>query len=520
MASPAPGREQVCFGVYVADLRTGELRKHGLRIPLQERPFQVLAALLERPGEVVTRDELREHLWPPGVYVDFDHSISSAINKLRAALNDSAKHPHFIETVGRRGYRFLYPVTYRTEAEEQEPLLPAPETPTQTVVLPHRRWRIWLAGIAAVISLAILSGSLWRYRRAVAEKPIRSIAVLPLRNLSNDPEQEYFSEGLTDELITRLASLPGLLVISRASTLEYGNTRKSRLRIAQELHVDALVEGSVLRSGNRVRINVSLIDAGTDRLFWTSSYEREHRDILELQNDVARDIAQSIRLNLNPADRRRLARSQPLDPEAHEDYLRGRFHWSRRTAPELKAAVRYFDSAIARDPNYARAYAGLADAYALISSYHFAPAMEAIPKARVAALKALQLNNDLAEAHTSLALIHENYDYDWKNAEKEFRRAIDLDPNYATAHQWYAEMLAFQGRFEQALDESTRALQLDPRSLIIATDRAAIFYFARQYDRAIEELRAVQAVDPSFEQAHIIIGAYIQKKCFRRPWLT
>lgn len=511
MATPAPEGVLVHFGVYTADLRSGELRKQGIPVPLQDRPFQILAALLERPGEVVTREELRQRLWPAGVYVDFDHSISSAINKLRNALNDSATHPRYIETVGRHGYRFVYPI----RSNPLPPPGPADGVQELSAAIPAtNRLRVWvIAGLAAVI-VAIAIAGLVQIRRAGAARPVRSIAVLPLRNLSSDPAQEYFSEGLTDELITELASLPGLQVISRTSAMHYKDTRKTLPEIARELHVDAVLEGSVLRSGNRVRIIAELVEGATDRHLWAHSYERDQRDILNLQNEVARDIAENIHLTLEPAERQRLAASRPLNPAVHDLYLRGRYFWNKRTASGLKQATEYFQQAIAEDPEYARAYAGLADSYALMSTWALGIPTELMPKARNAALRALELDERLAEAYTSLALIYESYDYNWDAAEREFHRAIELDPNYATAHHWYAEFLAFQGRFEEASAESDRARRLDPLSLIIASDHGVLLLFSRQYDRAIAQFRAVQAVDPNFPRARMIIPAYVEKGMF------
>lgn len=504
LAEPKPKYQ---FGAFTVDAYTCELRKQGARIKLQERPFQLLLTLVERPGELVTREELRQRLWPDGTFVDFDHSISSAVNKLRAALNDSARHPHYIETAGRRGYRFLYPVT-----------LTKPSAVARPTVAEEAERHGHRGLIAAVVTAALLIAAVGVY--LVVRKPtsgvaaIRSIVVLPLKNLSSDPEQEFFSEGLTDELITRLASLPGLRVISRTSAMQYKDSAKPLPAIARELNVDAVVEGSVLRAGDRVRITAQLIDGRTDQHLWAESYERDQRDVLTLQNEVTREIADKIKLTVDPAARERLAAAKPVDPVAHEEYLRGRHSWSLRTIQGFQQAIAHFQAAIARDPGYARAYAGLADCYGLMSGYTLAPQSEYIPKARAAALKALELDPGLAEAHTSLALIAENYDWDWQTAEREYRRAIELDPNYATAHHWYAECLSFLGRFDEAQAEIERAHQLDPLSLIIEADHAAIFYYARQYDRAIQQFLSVQARDPLFPRAHMISMAYVQKGMF------
>ena len=509
-ASPEP-IARFHFGEFSVDPGTGQLSKHGIRVKLQERPLQFLLALVERPGEVVTREELRQRLWPDGTFVDFDHSISSALNRLRSALGDSAAQPRYIETVGRRGYRFLYPVS------KSPPDRPA--TPQLGSVSPRtlpRYLRVALpVGLTLVVLTATLALPVRRPAPSDRSEPIRALVVLPLTNLSSDPEQEYFSEGLTDELVTHLASLEGLRVISRASAMQYKNSRKPLRTIARELNVDAVLEGSVLKADGRVRITARLVEAATDHHVWAKSYERDHRDILDLQNEVTRDIAENIKLNLTAATRRRLAASRPIEPEAHEDCLRGRFYLARRRTSEVKKAVVYFEKAIARDPLYARAYAGLADSYSVIRAYNLAPPSESIRHARAAALKALELDEGLAEAHTSLGLIAQIYDWDWQAAEQQYRRAIQLDPNYATAHHRYAELLAYRGRFDEAFVRIERARQLDPLSLIIATDRGEILYLSRDYDRAIAQVRSVLEMEPNFLQAHYILAfSLVQKGLF------
>jgi TolB-like protein/DNA-binding winged helix-turn-helix (wHTH) protein/Tfp pilus assembly protein PilF len=496
------------FAGFALDVGTGELSRDGARVRLQERPFQLLVALVERPGEVVTREELRHRLWPDGTFVDFDHSISSAINKLRSALGDSATQPRYVETVGRRGYRFLYPVS--TVVAGSAPLITGvPQT------LPRFRQMAVLVALALVVLAAIGALMLSGPVPAQSTGAIRAIVVLPLQNLSSDPEQEYFSEGLTEELLTHLAALEGLRVISRASAMQYKDTRKPLGAIAKELNVDAVVEGSVQRSDGRVRVTARLVEAATDRHVWAKSYEREHRDILDLQNEITRDIAENIKLSLTPTVRQRLAVSHPIEPEAHENYLRGRFYWSKRRPADLEKAVLYFEQAIGRDPQYARAYAGLADSYSVMRAYNLAPQDDSIRQARAAAVKALELDEGLAEAHASLGLIALIYDWDWRAAEKEYRRAIELDPNYATAHHWYAELLAYRGRFDEALAEIELARQLDPLSLIVATDRGEILYLSRDYDRAIAQARSVLEMDPHFLQAHyILVFSLVEKGSF------
>jgi len=506
-AQPDPV-QRIEFAGFALDVGAGELSKNGSLVRLQDRPFQLLVALVERRGEVVTREDLRQRLWPDGTFVDFDHSISSAINKLRRALGDSAAQPRYVETVGRRGYRFLYPVSIAETAS-------APAVSRAPRVLP-RYARVGLSVALALVVLAA-TGALMIRRPESGDSTgtIRAIAVLPLKNLSSDPEQEYFSEGLTEELLTHMASLEGLRVISRASAMQYKDTRKPLSTIARELNVDAVVEGSVQRSDGRVRVTARLVEVASDRHVWAKSYEREHRDILVLQNEITRDIAENIKLSLTSAARQRLAVSRPIEPEAHENYLRGRFYWAKRRPADLEKAILYFQRAIDRDPQYARAYAGVADSYSVMRAYNLARQDESIRQARAAALRALELDEGLAEAHTSLGLIALIYEWDWRTAEQQYRRAIQLDPNYATAHHWYAELLAYRGRFDEALAEIEVARQLDPLSLIVATDRGEILYLSRDYDRAIAQARGVLEMDPHFLQAHyILVFSLVEKRLF------
>jgi TolB-like protein/DNA-binding winged helix-turn-helix (wHTH) protein/tetratricopeptide (TPR) repeat protein len=517
MAHPATSLGHYQFGVYTVDLRACELRKHGVRIKVQERPLQVLLVLLERPGEVVTRDELKRRLWAEGTFVDFDHGISSAVNKLRAALNDSAQHPVYVETLGRQGYRFIYPVAPHLSPLRVVEDRSATPADSKVIELAPARARVirWMAAVitALVVVSAIASALLLRNRNAAPpDTAIRSLAVLPLQNLSSDPEQEYFSEGLTEELTARLASLEGVRVISRTSAMQYKGSNKPLPEIARELHVDAIIEGSVLRVGSRVRITAQLIHAADDRHIWAESYERDQSDVLAMQDAVARAIADSIKVTLAGPQGQLAAAAAPVDSAAHEAYLRGRFYLAKRTVGDLDTAVGYFQQAVARDPHYALAFAGLADGNALLSVYTYQEESNYIEKARAAAHQALELDPRLAEAHTALAVIAQNYDLDWQTAETEYREAIRLDPNYATAHHWYAEMLSFQGRFPEAYTEIDRAEQLDPLSLIMQTDHGAILFYDRKYDAAEEKLRGVIARDPTFGRAHGLLQNVLEEQ--------
>jgi TolB-like protein/DNA-binding winged helix-turn-helix (wHTH) protein len=477
----------VRFGTYEVSLQSGEVRKAGLRIRVQQQPMKLLEILLEHPSEVVTREELRSRVWPDESFGDFDQALNIAIGKLRSALGDSAENPRFIETLPKRGYRFIADVSIvnaeaqtNKQPESATGVLPGVERETESghklhdaglAVAPKRRlWptRRVVVALALVLSLPILA--LWLFRsRGHAPTGIRSLAVLPLDNLSGDASQNYFADGMTDELITDLAQISALRVISRTSVMAYKGARKPLPQIARELNVDAVVEGTVLRSGDQVRITAQLIEASTDKHLWSQSYAGELRDTLSLQNRVAGAIADQIRINLTPQEQATLKNVKVVNPEAYESYLKGRYFWNKRTADGLKAALAYFKQAIEEDPKYAQAYSGLADTYALLGDWEYgvlAP-NEAYPKAKAAAIKALELDNTLSEAHTSLAFSLDVFDWDWESAEREFRRAIELNPGYATAHHWYAWHLSEMGRNSEAVAEMRKAENLDPLSLII-----------------------------------------------------
>lgn len=530
MAQPAAIRCQIQFGPFTADLRTRELLKYGIHVKLQDRPFDILVMLLEHPGEIVTREEMRARLWPDGTFVDFDNNISSAIGKLRAALGDSAAEPRYIETVG-RGYRFLAdvklipaPVSSLPESAAAGPELISAGTtvaPAAGAPVPRRPW-IRPAVLACLVASAAAIGY-WQWSwsqvssRAVPGRMM--LAVLPFANLTGEAGQDYFSEGLTEEMITQLGRLdPQLLgVIARTSVMRYKDSRVSLPQIGAELGVQYVLEGSVRRQADHVRITAQLIRVRDQTHIWAREYDRELKDLLAVQTEIAEEIGGEIEVDLGARQSKHAAVQRSLSPQelqAYDLYLKGEYFLAKRTVPDLQKATDFLQQATARDPHYARAYAGLADSYALLGGYSAAPQTEFIAKARAAALRALDLDNRLPDAHTALALIVQNYDWDWQAAEKEFHRAIELDPNYVTAHHWYGEHLMWRGRFDEALQESERARQLDPLSLIIASDNGAILYFARQYDRAIEKWRSVREMDPDFLRAHLIIAAYIEKGMF------
>jgi TolB-like protein/DNA-binding winged helix-turn-helix (wHTH) protein/Flp pilus assembly protein TadD len=522
----------VRFGTYEVSLQSGEVRKAGLRIRVQQQPLKLLEILLEHPGEVVTREELRSRVWPSESFGDFDQALNIAIGKLRSALGDSAENPRFIETLPKRGYRFVADVSVvDTDArpKRQEPVagdLPATDPGHKiegagSAVVPKRRlmptrWVIGALALVSIISLAILS--VWLFRsRAPAPTGIRSIAVLPLENLSGDASQSYFADGMTDELITDLAQISALRVISRTSVMVYKGARQPLPQIARELNVDAVVEGTVLRSGDQVRITAQLIEASTDKHLWSQSYEGELRDTLALQNRVASAIADQIRINLTPREQAALKNAKVLNPEAYESYLKGRYFWNKRTRDGLKVALAYFKQAIEEDPTYAQAYSGLSDTYALLGDWQYAvmPPKEAFPKAKAAAIKALELDNSLGEAHNSLAFVLDGFDWDFDAAGKEFQRAIELSPGYATAHHWYAWHLSLLGRFDEAIAEMKKAQNLDPLSLIIDADLAELLVLAHHYDESIAQSRKTIEMDPNFALAHNQLAqAYLQQHMY------
>jgi TolB-like protein/DNA-binding winged helix-turn-helix (wHTH) protein/Flp pilus assembly protein TadD len=515
------------FGVFELDLRAGELRKHGLRVRLQEQPVRVLATLLAHAGEIVSREKLREELWSADTFVDFDHGLNKAINKIREALGDSAESPRFVETVARRGYRFIADVKVTDATASPEPEIecegsshnndrelaevadkPRPANdPTSSLI-----WRVGAGALVLVVAALVL----WKVHFWNPGHPvIRSLAVLPLESLSSDQSQDYFADGMTDELISDLGQISALRVISRTSAMGYKHARKPLPQIARELNVDAVVEGTVLRSGDQVRITAQLIEAATDRHLWSQSYEGELRDTLVLQNKVAKAIAEQIRINLNPQEQAALKKDKIVDPQAYESYLKGRYFWNKRTPDGLQAARAYFDQAIEEDPTYPQAYSGLADTYALLGDWQYAvmPPKEALPKAKAAASKALQLDSGLGEAHNSLAFCLDGFDWDFDSAGKEFQRATDLNPSYATAHHWYAWHLSLVGRNAEAILEMRKAVSLDPLSLIINVDLAELLTLAHSYDESIRQSKKVIEMDADFALAHNQLGqAYLEKR--------
>jgi TolB-like protein/DNA-binding winged helix-turn-helix (wHTH) protein/Flp pilus assembly protein TadD len=524
MDTNQPAATLLRFGAFEADVQTGELRKQGKRVRLQDQPFQLLVMLLEAPGQLVTRDELRSKLWPQTT-VDFDHGLNKAISKIREALGDSPEHPRFVETVARRGYRFLADVAVTCDgraktvpddpAYENSPAFSPELTTTHQKAKPGYLARLLFGlGLALVVASAIS----WVFYHDIYSSPaIRSLAVLPLENLSGDSSQDYFADGMTDALITRLAQISTLRVISRTSVMTYKNVHRPLAEIARDLNVDAVVEGSVSRAGERIRVTAQLIDARNEKHIWAASYDEDIRDTLVLQSRVTRAIAEKIRATVNPQEQLTLAKSRTVDPDAYEAYLKGRYFWNKRTGEGLRTAIDYFRRAITIDPSYAEAYAGLADSYAVAGDWKYGvlPPLDAFPKATAAAAKALVLDASLGEAHASLAYALDLYGWDWVAAETEYKQAIQLNPGYATAHQWYSWHLFMVGRDDDALNELRRAESLDPLSLIINADIADALCVAHRYDEAVEQSEKTLKMDANFAVGHYELGqALVQKHMY------
>jgi TolB-like protein/DNA-binding winged helix-turn-helix (wHTH) protein len=502
----------VAFGDYELECRTGELRRGGTALKLQPQPTKVLSILASRPGEVVTREELSEQVWGANTYVDFEHGLNFAIRKIRSVLEDDPEQPRFIETIPKRGYRFIAAVKTPTARESARPQL---VLSVQAPRSPIARGKIAYA--AAAVVLFVIVGLIWYVRtlqvgRARAGR-IRSLAVLPLRNLSNDPNQEYFSDGMTDELITDLAKAGGLRVISHTSVERYKGTKLSLPEIARQLGaVDAVVEGTVLRSGDHIRITAQLIDGHSDQHLWADSYERDLRDVLLLQHDVAKDIASEIALKLMPLQQEHLWTGRRVVAEAHEAYLKGIFDASKLTPEGLQSGIGHFDEAIHLDAEYAPAYAGKAEAYGWAAGLNILPSADVLPKARIAASKALELDDTLSQAHHSIAWVNYALDWDFKSAEAQFRRAVELNPSDVTAHLWYGMFLAQRGRINESLAEMKHAQELDPLSLMVNGLAATPLLESSQYDAAIEQTDKVLLMDPSNGLAHWMLLTAIERK--------
>ncbi|MCU1234505.1 MAG: Adenylate cyclase [Candidatus Solibacter sp.] len=492
------GTPLVRFGMFEVDRDSGELRRQGVRIKLQDQPFQALVALIELPHQVVTREQLQRRIWSAETNVDFDRGLNRAINRVREALGDDAENPRFVETLPQRGYRFIAPIEVGGVAPAVVPALLTPPTKPHALLhrLPRRRLLTLTSGLAGVPLLYFGYGFVSsRLRR------IESIAVLPLSNLSGSSAQEYFSDGLTDELIGEISRIRSLRVISRTSVMQYkGNARKSLPEIARDLNVDAILEGTVVQTGQRVRITAQLIRARDDKHIWSEEYERDVTDILALQSEVAREVAHKIRLELTPGEEAGFSRRHRVKPEAYEAYLKGNFYL-HKLIPGLVRSIQFFKEAIQLDASQPEAHAGLAEALCYAGIFGLRPSAETYPEARLSAQRALDLDASSAAAHNVLADVKAGYDWDLPGAMAEYQRALQLNPSHLLTNLWYAECLSRLGKFDEAIAQSQRALALDPVSPTAYNNRSMLLWRARRYDGAIRAGQQALDFDPNFVNA-------------------
>jgi len=497
------------FDDFELDVRAGQLRRQGVRLRLRGQPLQVLEILLERAGEVVTREELRSRIWPADTFVDFDHSLHNAVARIREVLGDSAENPRYIETLPRRGYRYIGPVENAPGSSEKAGYsgevvsLALPEKPKSRLTV------VRAVILCAVAALGLLAWTVWRsvHARPVAAS-IHSIAVLPLSNLSGDPSEEFFSDGMTDQLITDLAKVGSLRVISRTSVMQYKGTTKSLPEIARELNVDAIVEGSVIRSGQRVRVTAQLLEARTDRHIWADTYDRDRGDVLKLQEDVAGAIAQQVRAEITPAQQQQMGRAGAVNPAAYDAYIQGRLYFTTEfTKPaSLRKAQHLFEDAIREDPGFAPAYAGLADTYVYLAYDGAMPKEQAYQAATKFDAKAMELDDSMGEAWDTLGALKGSFDWDWDAADRAFSRAIALAPSYSCAHEDRAIFLASLGRRSEALAEIAKIDQLDT-GFSSAQSESAAYFELRDYADLIEAGKRGLILDASDSSQHYYLGA-------------
>lgn len=506
---PQPSAK-LSFGVYEADPRAGELRKHGFCIPLEDRPFRALVILLEHANSVVTREELQAQLWPSDVFIDFNQGLNAAIGKIRRALNDHPEKPRFIETVGRRGYRFIGQVTVKPSesSHEAQDAAPTPSPAEAQVSGTRSRVRGWVSALGLLILLGLgyvaSNGFLKRkWWGANADQPIKSLAVLPLENLSEEPGQEYFVDGMTDELIANLSKIRSLRVASRTSIAHLKGTKKTLPEISHELNVDAVVEGSVSRVGAKIRIRAELTRATNDEHLWAASYSTTLSDVLGIQAEMAEQIADEIDRHLGVHEKETLTPSAaPANPAAYDDYLLGRYYYNQSGRDGMTKSCHFFQQAIKTDPNYAAAYGGMADCTVGFSTWALMSPDKAMPQARALAKKALELDDTLASVHGTLGSILLNYDWDWDAAFGELQKATELDPNNSEMHLRLASYYATVGKLDDAERETKLALALDPVSRAAYRNLSWLYLATGRYPEAETTLKTCVALDPNFPTAH------------------
>ena len=493
------------FGAFRLIPAERQLLRDGKPIHLTPKAFDTLLFLVENSGRLLAKDELLKRIWPD-TFVE-EATLARNVFTLRKALGEGQDEFAYIETIPKVGYRFVAEVRASGLGEVG---VSAGASNVASQEASTRRFRLAMIGAAG---LALVLAAIFTFRdRTVANPRVHvgkvMLVVMPFQNLSGDPAEDYLSDGLTEELITQLGRMAPeqLGVIARTSAMQYKDTRKRVDQIGRELGVDYLLEGSIRRSGDHVRVSAQLIQVRDQTHLWAEEYDSHMRDLLDMERSVARSVAREMAVELTPEQRVRMTTPRPVDPEAYDAYLEGRFFWNKRTQAGLEKAIERFNVAIAIDPDYALAYAGLADCYNLLDEYSIRPSKESFPKAKAAALNALKIDAELAEAHSSLAYERLHFDWDWPGAEQEFRRAIELNPNYATAHQWYGEYLVAMGRFDEANAEIGVARKLDPLSLATNLAQAFSLYYSRRYGEAVGQYEKVAEMDPNLAAAHYGLG--------------
>jgi TolB-like protein/DNA-binding winged helix-turn-helix (wHTH) protein/Tfp pilus assembly protein PilF len=509
-------RSPIRFGVFEVDLQASELRKQGIKVKLQQQPFELLAMLLEHPGEVVTREEIQKRLWPADTFVDFDRGLNRATNRLRESLGDDAESPRFIETLPRRGYRFIAPVVKSDESGHVAELVPPQADTVPTNGSPYSpgydRVRLRIGFVTALVAIALLTVAAWFAFFRPRHGAIESVAVLPFSNSSSDSNAEYLSDGITESLINNLSQLPNLRVMARSTVFRYKANDADPQKIGNDLHVQAVLSGRLLQQGNVLIIQAELMDVKTGVQLWGGQFNRSAEDVLALQDDLSREIAEKLRVKLTGEQKQRLARRNTEDAEAYRFYLKGRYYWNKRSPEGMQKAASYFQQAIDKDPGYALAYAGLADTYVYLSFFNMVAPRDAMPRAKAAAAKALEIDDHLAEAHVSLGYMSYAYDWDWPAAGRHFDQALALDPAYTRAHIFYPFYLSSRGQSQEAVTVAKSALDLDPASPSLSHSLAVQFYLTRQFDQAIEQCRKTLEMDPNFAVAYAVLGqTYLAK---------
>ncbi len=518
------------FGAFRFLPGEGLLIRQGQPVPLPPKALETLGVLLRYHGHVVPKDELMQEVWPD-TFVE-EGNLTQAISILRRALGPSSDGNDIIETFPKRGYRFAAPVTLQglepgsllvherthaqlvIEEEEDGDSAPTQVVAAQAAGVRHRGVLIGALVATATIALALVAYRNWR-APAQPMAPIRSLAVLPFQPLAASEEDQILGLGMADSVIGKLAGLEGVVVRPTSAVRPYVEAPVDAATAGRALRVDAVLEGSLQRAGDRVRVSVQLLRVGDRSTLWAKQFDEQVTDIFSVQDAISRQVAMALAPALTREQHARLGHRHTQNVEAYQLYLKGRYHWEKRTVPSLQTARKSFEQALDADPTYALAYAGLADTYILLGNHGVLPQREAKPRAKAAALKALEIDETLAEAHVSLAGVLGEQEWNWAGAEKEFRRAIELKPGYALAHHWYAALLQMQGRFGEAIGEMQRTWELDPLSLRVNTDLGRAYYFARQYDRAIEQYQKTLEIDLDFGGAHSLLGlAYLEQGRF------